>query len=149
MSRWRSRRRSAAPGGRTNIPGIRSDSDLHTFGYSFKPWNGPPIATAEEILDYMGEVIEENGLAKHIRYNHRITPASWSSETNLWTVDAINKVTGEALRFTANFLWMCQGYYRHSEGYTPEWKEMEDSRARSSIRRPGRKTSSPKARRSS
>ena len=69
-------------------PGIRSDSDLHTFGYSFKPWVGPPIATADEIRAYMGEVIEENGLAKHIRYNHRINSASWSSETNLWTVDA-------------------------------------------------------------
>ena len=74
-------------------PGIRSDSDLHTFGYSFKPWKGPPIATADEILAYMGEVIEENGLAKHIRYNHRITHASWSSETNLWTVDATDKLT--------------------------------------------------------
>ena len=106
-------------------PGIRSDSDLHTFGYSFKPWTGPPIATAEEILSYMGEVIEENDLAKHIRYNHHISHASWSSETNLWTVDAISKVTGEALRFTANFLWMCQGYYRHSEGFTPEWPDMD------------------------
>src|SRR5215468_289498 len=105
-------------------PGIRSDSDLHTFGYSFKPWVGPPIATAEEILDYMGEVIKENDLAKSIRYNHHITHASWSSETNLWTVDAVNKVTGEAQRFTANFLWMCQGYYRHSQGFTPEWKDM-------------------------
>ena len=57
-------------------PGIRSDSDLHTFGYSFKPWVGPPIATAAEILAYMGEVIEENGLAGHIRYGQRITHAS-------------------------------------------------------------------------
>jgi len=106
-------------------PGIRSDSDLHTFGYSFKPWVGPPIATAAEIRAYMGEVIDENDLARHIRYNHRIRSASWSSETNLWTVEAISKETGEALRFTTNFLWMCQGYYRHSEGYTPEWKEMD------------------------
>src|ERR1700754_3937569 len=106
-------------------PGIRSDSDLHTFGYSFKPWVGPPIATAAEILSYMGEVIEENDLTRHVRYNHRINSASWSSETNLWTVDVVNKATGEALRFTANFLWMCQGYYRHSEGYTPEWKDMD------------------------
>src|SRR5690242_21188400 len=96
-------------------PGIRSDSDLHTFGYRFKPWVGPPIATAEEIRAYMGEVIEENDLARHIRYSNHITHASWSSESNLWTVDAVNKVTGEARRFTANFLWMCQGYYRHSE----------------------------------
>ena len=106
-------------------PGIRSDSDLHTFGYSFKPWVGPPIATAEEILAYMGEVIEDNGLAKHIRYNHHISHASWSSKTNLWTIDAVNKVTGEAQRFTANFLWMCQGYYRHSQGFTPEWTDMD------------------------
>jgi cation diffusion facilitator CzcD-associated flavoprotein CzcO len=109
-------------------PGIRSDSDLHTFGYSFKPWVGPPIATAAEIRAYMGEVIEENDLARHIRYNHRINSASWSSETNLWTVEAISKQSGEALRFTANFLWMCQGYYRHSEGYTPEWKDMDSFR---------------------
>src|ERR1700751_2961423 len=64
-------------------PGIRSDSDLHTFGYSFKPWVGPPIATAAEILSYMGEVIEENDLAKNIRYKHRILSAEWSSKTSL------------------------------------------------------------------
>ena len=60
-------------------PGIRSDSDLYTFGYRFKPWVGPPIATANEILKYMGEVIEENDLDQHIRYRHRITTATWSS----------------------------------------------------------------------
>jgi cation diffusion facilitator CzcD-associated flavoprotein CzcO len=102
-------------------PGIRSDSDLHTFGYRFKPWRGPPIATAEQILGYMGEVIEENDLARHIRYRHLISAASWSSETNRWTVEATRTDTGEAVRFTANFLWMCQGYYRHAEGYTPHW----------------------------
>lgn len=106
-------------------PGIRSDSDLHTFGYRFKPWVGPPIASAEEILAYMGEVIEENDLARHIRYNHRITSARWSSDDNQWTVDAVCTDTGEPQRFTAGFLWMCQGYYRHSEGYTPEWPGME------------------------
>jgi cation diffusion facilitator CzcD-associated flavoprotein CzcO len=103
-------------------PGIRSDSDLHTFGYRFKPWTGPPIATAAEIRAYMGEVIDENDLGKHIRYRHRINAASWSSETNLWTIEATSLDSGEAKTFTANFLWMCQGYYRHSEGYTPEWQ---------------------------
>ena len=107
-------------------PGIRSDSDLHTFGYSFKPWVGPPIATAAEILAYMSEVIEENDIAKHIRYKHRILRASWSSEANLWTVEAEKTDTGEPVTITANFLWMCQGYYRHSEGYTPEWDGMTD-----------------------
>ena len=60
-------------------PGIRSDSDLHTFGYRFKPWTSAPIATAAEIRSYMGEVIEENGLDRHIRYHHRIDSASWSA----------------------------------------------------------------------
>lgn len=106
-------------------PGIRSDSDLYTFGYRFKPWTGTPIATAEEILRYMGEVIEENDLARHIRYRHRIASASWSSADNQWMIDAIRLDTGEPVRFTCNFLWMCQGYYRHSEGYTPKWRGMD------------------------
>jgi cation diffusion facilitator CzcD-associated flavoprotein CzcO len=105
-------------------PGIRSDSDLYTFGYRFKPWTSAPIASAAEILSYMGEVIDENGLAPHIRYRHTISLASWSSEDNRWTIEATRTDTGEAVRFTANFLWMCQGYYRHSEGYTPEWPGM-------------------------
>ena len=107
-------------------PGIRSDSDLHTFGYSFKPWTSAPIATAAEILKYMGDVIEENDLARHIRYRHTITAAKWSSETNLWTIDATRADTGELLRFTTHFFWMCQGYYRHTEGYTPEWPGMAE-----------------------
>jgi len=111
-------------------PGIRSDSDLHTFGYRFKPWTGVPIATAEEILSYMGEVIEENDLARHIRYRHRIASASWSSEDNLWTIEGTRTDTGVAFRFTANFLWMCQGYYRHSEPYTPEWAGTENYQGR-------------------
>jgi cation diffusion facilitator CzcD-associated flavoprotein CzcO len=105
-------------------PGIRSDSDLHTFGYRFKPWTSAPIASAAEILKYMGEVIEENGLARHIRYQHTIVSAKWSSAENLWTIDAIRSDTNETRRFTTNFFWMCQGYYRHTEGYTPEWKDM-------------------------
>ena len=106
-------------------PGIRSDSDLFTFGYRFKPWTGPPIASGGEILKYMGEVIAENDLARHIRYRHTITSARWSIADNQWTIDAIRTDTGEATRFTAGFLWMCQGYYRHAEGYTPEWPGME------------------------
>ncbi len=106
------------------FPGIRSDSDLHTFGYRFKPWSGAPIATAEKILAYMGEVIEENGLARHIRYRHRIVSASWSGEHKRWTIEAERGDSGERARFTAKFLWMCQGYYRHAEGYTPQWPGM-------------------------
>ena len=107
-------------------PGIRSDSDLHTFGYRFKPWVGAPIATAEEILKYMGDVIDENGLAEHIRYKHRIDKAEWSSKDAQWIVDATRTDTGEKFAFSCNFLWMCQGYYRHSQGYTPEWDGMEN-----------------------
>jgi cation diffusion facilitator CzcD-associated flavoprotein CzcO len=106
-------------------PGIRSDSDLHTFGYRFKPWTSAPIASAAEILKYMGEVIDENDLGPHIRYRHRISAASWSSADNLWRIEATRLDTGEELHFSANFLWMCQGYYRHSEGYTPEWPGMD------------------------
>src|SRR6476469_3347331 len=90
-------------------PGIRSDSDLHTFGYRFKPWTSAPIATAAELISYMGEGIAENGLARHIRYRHQISSASWSSKTNRWTIEAIKIDSNEAVTFTANFLWMCQG----------------------------------------
>jgi len=111
-------------------PGIRSDSDLYTFGYRFKPWIGAPIATAAEILAYLDEVIEENDLGRHIRYRHQVKSAHWSSESNLWTVEGVRNDTGEVVRFTANFLWMCQGYYRHSQGYTPEWPGMNEFKGR-------------------
>jgi cation diffusion facilitator CzcD-associated flavoprotein CzcO len=106
-------------------PGIRSDSDLHTFGYRFKPWTSAPIASAAEILAYMGEVIAENNLAPHIRFCHKILSANWSSKRNQWTIEATRTDTNEAVQFTTNFLWMCQGYYRHSEGYTPRWDGMD------------------------
>jgi len=106
-------------------PGIRSDSDLYTFGYRFKPWTGPPIATADEILTYMGEVINDNDLDRHIRYNHTITAATWSTNDRRWTLEVTRTDTGEQVSFTGNFLWMCQGYYRHSRGYTPEWEGMD------------------------
>ncbi len=105
-------------------PGIRSDSDLHTFGYRFKPWTSAPIASAAEILRYLGEVIEENDLGRHIRYGHAVTSASWSGERRCWTLEVTRLDTGERMRFAARFLWMCQGYYRHARGYTPEWPGM-------------------------
>jgi cation diffusion facilitator CzcD-associated flavoprotein CzcO len=111
-------------------PGIRSDSDLYTFGYRFKPWTSAPIATAPEILSYMGEIIDENDLARHIRYRHTISTANWSSDEKLWTIEATRPDSGETVRFSANFLWMCQGYYRHSGGYTPEWNGMASFKGR-------------------
>jgi cation diffusion facilitator CzcD-associated flavoprotein CzcO len=110
-------------------PGIRSDSDLYTFGYRFKPWTGPPIATGEEILTYMREVIEENDLGKHIRYGYKVLSAAWSGDTKRWTLE-VARADGEMLKFTTNFLWMCQGYYRHAEGYTPDWPGMADYQGR-------------------
>ncbi len=107
-------------------PGVRSDSDLYTFGYRFKPWIGAPIASAEEILRYMGEVIEENGIAPHIRYGRRISQCSWSSADNLWTVEATQRENGATERFTCNFLWMCQGYYDHEQPYIPDWAGLPD-----------------------
>jgi cation diffusion facilitator CzcD-associated flavoprotein CzcO len=107
-------------------PGIRSDSDLYTFGYRFKPWTGQPIAAAHTILTYMEEVIDDNDIARHIRYNHKIMSASWSSADKRWTVEVKRSDTGETVRITANFLWMCQGYYAHDKGYTPEWEGMAD-----------------------
>lgn len=105
-------------------PGIRSDSDLFTFGYRFKPWMGKPIATAAEILAYMGEVIDEHGLAPRIHYKHGIRSAAWDSAAKRWTVTATRPGADgqdETVQYRARFLWMCQGYYRHSQGYTPDW----------------------------
>lgn len=109
-------------------PGVRSDSDLYTFGYRFKPWVGAPIASGEEILKYLGEVIDENGLDDHIRYGHRITACEWSTAENLWTVTAVRKSDGAERRFTCNFLWMCQGYYDHEKPYIPDWQGVADYR---------------------
>jgi len=103
-------------------PGVRSDSDLFTYGYRFKPWRGPSIAAADEILAYLDEVIDDSGLDEHIRYLHQVTAASWCTEDRQWTVSVTRSDTGERLRFTTRFLWMCQGYYNHARPYQPRWE---------------------------
>ncbi len=105
-------------------PGVRSDSDLFTFGYAFKPWKGAPLASGEAIRAYLGEVIAEHGLDVAIRYRHRVQSASWSSADRHWRLVVRREDSGEQLVVIASFLWMCQGYYRHAEGYTPEWEGM-------------------------
>jgi cation diffusion facilitator CzcD-associated flavoprotein CzcO len=105
-------------------PGIRSDSDLYTFGYRFKPWMGAPIATADEILRYLREVIDDAGLASSIRYRHQVRSANWSSRERCWTLEVDRLDTGERLSLRTRFLWMCQGYYRHDRGFTPQWPGM-------------------------
>jgi cation diffusion facilitator CzcD-associated flavoprotein CzcO len=107
------------------FPGIRSDSDLHTYGYDFKPWYGHPIATAPEILRYLHEVVDEHQLEPHIRFGHHVSSACWATEDALWTVEATNK-DGEARRFTGRFLFMCQGYYNHEAGYRPHFAGEEN-----------------------
>ncbi|MEM7212918.1 MAG: NAD(P)/FAD-dependent oxidoreductase, partial [Pseudomonadota bacterium] len=106
-------------------PGIRSDSDLYTFGYSWKPWMGTPIATADEILRYLGEAIEEQDLGRHIRYGQQVRAAAWDSDAALWTLTVEDLETGISRPMTCSFLWMCQGYYRHDEGYTPDYPGQE------------------------
>lgn len=107
-------------------PGVRSDSDLFTFGYGFKPWRGPSIAGGAEILAYLDEVIDQADLRGRIRYRHRVLDAGWSSEDRRWTVTVSREDTGERLRFSAGFLWMCQGYYDHGRPYRPEWAGLAD-----------------------
>jgi len=103
-------------------PGIRSDSDMYTLGYSFKPWTDPKaIADGPSILAYLRETAREHGIDAKIRFGHRVTRASWSSEEARWTVDVERGERKDAVRFTCNFLFMCSGYYDYAEGYTPEF----------------------------
>jgi len=111
-------------------PGIRSDSDLYTFGYRWKPWVGAPIATREEILNYLNETLDEQELRDSIAYRHKVRSASWSSEEQVWRVIVDNLETNECLEYTTNFLWMCQGYYDHNKPYTPDWRGLDRYRGR-------------------
>ncbi|MEH6584304.1 MAG: NAD(P)/FAD-dependent oxidoreductase [Halioglobus sp.] len=106
-------------------PGVRSDSDLYTFGYRFKPWTGKPIAEGSVILDYLEEAIEDDDLKPHIHYQHEVLSASWSEAQRQWLVTARRGDTDELVELSCNFLWLCQGYYRHAEGYTPQWEGMD------------------------
>jgi monooxygenase len=111
-------------------PGIRSDSDMYTLGYSFKPWTEPKaIADGPRILNYVRETAVDNEIDKHIRFHHRVKRASWSSTDTRWTVEA-EQATGDGstviVRFTCNFLFMCSGYYKYEQGYTPEFSGAAD-----------------------
>lgn len=105
-------------------PGVRSDSDMFTYGFAFKPWHGAPIASGAEILDYLGEAIAENGLAPHFRYGWHIESADWDSRTSLWRLRGTRGPDATPFDISCGFLWMCQGYYRHANGFTPEWPDM-------------------------
>jgi monooxygenase len=113
----------AASGGTWDLfrfPGIRSDSDLQTFGYAFKPWTGEKaIADGAAILRYVRETARENGIDARIRYGHQVLRAQWSSAEARWTVEARRADSGETVRLTAGWLFAAGGYYRYDEGYTP------------------------------
>ncbi len=106
-------------------PGIRSDSDMHTLSYNFKPWEEEKsIADGPSIWKYVNETADENEIRQHIRFNHLVKDAKWSTEEARWTVEAESQ--GEFVQFTCNFLYMCSGYYNYDEGYTPEFDGIND-----------------------
>jgi len=106
-------------------PGVRSDSDMHTMGYRFRPWReSKSIADGQSILRYIRETAEEYGIDRKILFNHRVVRASWSSPDAQWTVEATGP-DGQAVRLSCNFLYMCSGYYEYAAGYTPGWPGMD------------------------
>jgi cation diffusion facilitator CzcD-associated flavoprotein CzcO len=110
-------------------PGIRSDSDMYTLGYSFRPWKDrKAIADGPAILEYIRQTAREHGIEGKIRYKHRVKRAEWSSERAEWTVEAERE--GEAVRFTCRFLLMCSGYYDYDKGYAPDFPGQERFRGR-------------------
>jgi monooxygenase len=107
-------------------PGIRSDSDMFTFGYPFRPWeSNTAIADGEAIRIYIRETAEAYGINRKIRFRHRVKSASWSSADALWTVEVERGAEREAVRFTCNFLFGCTGYYDYANGYAPEFPGAE------------------------
>ncbi|WP_007023412.1 flavin-containing monooxygenase [Saccharomonospora iraqiensis] len=105
-------------------PGVRSDSDMQTLGYRFRPWRrSRALADGPSILRYLRDTATEAGIDRHIRYRHRVVHASWSSDDALWTVEAEHD--GTTVRFTARFLHVCSGYYRYDAGYFPEFPGLE------------------------
>ncbi|HEX4945893.1 MAG TPA: NAD(P)/FAD-dependent oxidoreductase [Blastocatellia bacterium] len=119
----------AAIGGTWDLfryPGIRSDSDMYTMGYRFKPWkDAKSIADGPSILNYIRETAAERGIDQKIRFNQKVVQASWSSDTAQWTVESRHSITGETSLTVCNFLMMCSGYYRYDRGYTPDFPGVE------------------------
>ena len=107
-------------------PGIRSDSDMYTLGYNFKPWTEKQvIADGDRIRNYIQETATENDLQRHIRFDSKVVSADWSSDTASWTV-SVQKKSGETVQMTCNWLMMCSGYYNYEEGFTPDFHGRND-----------------------
>ena len=108
-------------------PGIRSDSDMHTLGYSFKPWvHKKSIANAPAIMEYLEETIDEYELHQHIRYNHHVETANWCPKEGKWIVSVTDKVNNKEIIFKGKLLYMCSGYYKYAHGYEPEFEGSEN-----------------------
>jgi cation diffusion facilitator CzcD-associated flavoprotein CzcO len=107
-------------------PGVRSDSDMFTLGYRFRPWpDAKAIADGPAILDYVRDTASDGDIERHIRFHHRVVEAEWSTKDRPWTVTAERTDTGETVELTCGFLFGCTGYYRYDEGYTPEFEGTE------------------------
>ena len=107
-------------------PGIRSDSDMHTFGYNFKPWLNPKaIADGPSIRAYVQEAAQEHGVLPKIQFRHRVLSASWSTDQALWALDVEQGDTGNRVALTCRFLFMCSGYYSYEKGHLPEFPGIE------------------------
>jgi cation diffusion facilitator CzcD-associated flavoprotein CzcO len=107
-------------------PGIRSDSDMHTLGYNFKPWIADKaIADGPAILDYMNETVDENGLRDRIRLGQQVRKAEWSSDSASWTLEIDEPGLGTTHTLRCNFLLMCSGYFSYKGGYTPEFTDRD------------------------
>jgi cation diffusion facilitator CzcD-associated flavoprotein CzcO len=108
-------------------PGLRSDSDMFTLGYSFRPWQGEKsIADGDSILQYIKDTAAEDGTDAKIRFHHKIVRAEWSTPEARWHVTAERTDTGEAIELTCSFLFSCSGYYRYDHGYLPDFEGMSD-----------------------
>jgi monooxygenase len=107
-------------------PGIRSDSDMYTLGYSFRPWEqAKSIADGSSILSYVKQTAKDHGIERQIRFNHRVVRAEWSSNDSRWTVEVQRGDAQETEHLTCHFLFMCSGYYRYDEGFTPDFQGTE------------------------
>jgi len=110
-------------------PGIRSDSDMFTLGFRFKPWTSEKsIADGPSIMDYLNETVREYGIDKHIRYRHRVVAVDWSTAENRWTLHV--EIDGERKAITCSFLFACSGYYNYDDGYAPEFPGAADFKGR-------------------
>ncbi|MFY9481209.1 MAG: NAD(P)/FAD-dependent oxidoreductase, partial [Ilumatobacteraceae bacterium] len=107
-------------------PGVRSDSDMHTLGFSFKPWTeAKSIADGPSILKYLKETVAQFGIDQHIRYGQLVSRAEWSSDDATWTVTSTDRHTGASKTIECSFLFMCSGYYSYKKGHTPEFAGRE------------------------